>query len=476
MVADTFSALLGLLEQGTGNNNNTWGALLNTGVMDKVDLAIAGVASYAVTGGTLDLSGTPPPAGPSGAIQSSLVFSGTLTSNQIVKVPNLTKWWMMKDNTGGAFTVSIQTPSGAPVALPRQGTIQNNWVQVFCDGANNIYVSPYNGITALMPNGSISAPSYTWANETNSGWYRAASGDFRFSDQGTDLIQFASPTLSPPGGAVNILASQLLLQGVQIVPAGVIAPYGGIAQPTGWLLCAGEGVSRATFAALFNALTITATANTHTNTTVDNISVDLRGLGVSGAIVEGSGIPAGTALTITGPTTGTLSNPSLSSLTGTTIRLLPYGQGDASSTFNIPDLRGRAVFGRDDMVGTPAPDRIVVNNGKLLGVFGGEEVHTLTNAEIPPHTHAVFLNDPGHNHTIPVSGFIGTFASNTGGQGALTSGTTTGTNTTGITVRDTTGGGGTANQTATAGGATPPGNGAHNTMPPFQICNYIIKT
>ena len=38
------------------------------------------------------------------------------------------------------------------------------------------------------------------------------------------------------------------------IPAGVTLPFAGSAAPSGWLLCAGQAVSRTTFAALFAAI------------------------------------------------------------------------------------------------------------------------------------------------------------------------------------------------------------------------------
>lgn len=55
-----------------------------------------------------------------------------------------------------------------------------------------------------------------------------------------------------------------------------------------------------------------------------------------------------------------------------------YGTGDGSTTFNIPDLRGRVVAGKDDMGGTSA-DRLTSAGGGLdgdvLGGAGGGEIH-----------------------------------------------------------------------------------------------------
>ena len=63
MAADTFSNFLGMTLQATGNNNNAWGATLNGSALVPLERAIAGNISHAVAGGTLDLSGTPPPNG-----------------------------------------------------------------------------------------------------------------------------------------------------------------------------------------------------------------------------------------------------------------------------------------------------------------------------------------------------------------------------------------------------------------------------
>lgn len=56
-----------------------------------------------------------------------------------------------------------------------------------------------------------------------------------------------------------------------------------------------------------------------------------------------------------------------------------YGTGDGSTTFNVPDLRGRASFGKDNMGGTPA-NRITVAGGNfdgtVLGGSGGAQNNT----------------------------------------------------------------------------------------------------
>lgn len=57
-----------------------------------------------------------------------------------------------------------------------------------------------------------------------------------------------------------------------------------------------------------------------------------------------------------------------------------YGEGDGSTTFNIPDLSGRVVIG--------------VSNSHALGTTGGSENVTLTADQMPSHSHEV----PQHGH------------------------------------------------------------------------------
>lgn len=67
-----------------------------------------------------------------------------------------------------------------------------------------------------------------------------------------------------------------------------------------------------------------------------------------------------------------------------------YGVGDGTTTFNLPDLRGRVVAGQDDMGGTSSNRLTAVTgsvDGDTLGAVGGTETHTLTEAQMPSHYH-----------------------------------------------------------------------------------------
>jgi len=69
----------------------------------------------------------------------------------------------------------------------------------------------------------------------------------------------------------------------------------------------------------------------------------------------------------------------------------PWGQGDGATTFNVPDLRGRAPIGAGQGGGLTS---------RVLAQIGGSELHTLTISEMPNHGHGLNWQDNGHNHNI----------------------------------------------------------------------------
>lgn len=82
-------------------------------------------------------------------------------------------------------------------------------------------------------------------------------------------------------------------------------------------------------------------------------------------------------------------------LVGTT-----FGAGDGSSTFNVPDLRGRFVAGNDGMGGFPAnriTNAVAGFNATIHGAVGGSEGTTLTLSNLP-------------NVTLTVTGNVSTSA------------------------------------------------------------------
>jgi microcystin-dependent protein len=151
-----------------------------------------------------------------------------------------------------------------------------------------------------------------------------------------------------------------------------------------------------------------------------------------------------------------------------------YGAGDGSTTFNLPDKTGR-VSAMQEASASRLTSGYFGGNSTLLGATGGTESHTLITAEIPSHLHAVFAGTETHTHAITGGvngGSSSAAASPTAGASFPnpTTAITIAAAATGLTVRDTAGGGGTANQTAQTGG----GN-AHAIVQPTIVCNYILR-
>lgn len=129
------------------------------------------------------------------------------------------------------------------------------------------------------------------------------------------------------------------------VPPGVTVPTAAITAAPGWLFCFGQALSRTTYADLFNAITAVVTGSLNSTTAVSSVSADLTQFGLVGAKVEGTGIPANTTIAAITATTITLSQAAMATASGVSIRILPHGNGDGSTTFNVPDMRSRVPGG-----------------------------------------------------------------------------------------------------------------------------------
>ena len=114
----------------------------------------------------------------------------------------------------------------------------------------------------------------------------------------------------------------------------------------------------------------------------------------------------------------------LFSIIGTT-----YGVGDGSTTFNLPNLKGRVAVGKDS----------TQTEFDSLGETGGEKTHTLTVDEMPSHDHGI--------------GLVGI------GSGPY-----------GYNVSSLSIGSSQSEKTSVTGSGQ-----AHNILQPYQVTNYIIK-
>lgn len=112
----------------------------------------------------------------------------------------------------GAFKVADGTAPAPGLAWTlesntgwyRAGTNDIRMVVGGVEVAKYTPLGPINTLPQLLPNGSESDPSISWASEADSGWYRAASGDFRFTVGGDDVLQITADGMQLLGSAVYL--------------------------------------------------------------------------------------------------------------------------------------------------------------------------------------------------------------------------------------------------------------------------------
>lgn len=204
-----------------------------------------------------------------------------------------------------------------------------------------------------------------------------------------------------------------------------------------------------------------------------NATSDFFQLAAPGA----SGIPSGSVLDFAGSaapigwvfcdgsTFNSVSDPTFANLfllIGTT-----FG-GTGAADFDVPDLRGRAAIGLDNLGGVSA-NRIVNTQADSLGGSAGAETQALALANLASHTHT----GPNHthagpNHTHTIASALGT-AVGGGAAGAMRTATVTSSFNTGA-ASGTTGAAGTG-----ATGATGSGTAFDKTQPWIAMVKIIKK-
>ena len=355
-MASTYTSNLRLTKQGDGDNPNTWGQVLNDGVISLVDDAVAGYTTVSI-GSTVSVTLTNNQGSGDQSRSAILELTGSIGGTHtsiFVLIPNNSKSYVIRNsvsNNNSSDAIILRVAGNTGVTIPPSSN-----TFVITNGTSVYNVAPATFGSAITVAG-------------------AATFESTVTVSGAATFQSTVTVKGDVHVSSKVCASAFYGDGLNIsglLPPGVIVPYGVSAAPTGFLLCNGQAVSRSTYSALF-------------------------------AIVS--------AL---------------------------YGEGNGSSTFNVPDLRGRFIAGWD--AGTEVLTAVTAGMivGSPIATVGGTQAVQLTVDQIPDHEHTYTR-----------------YATKEGGNE---------------------GGGGVWMNDSTVSTGGKGGDGSHSNIPPAMILNFIIKT
>jgi len=440
-MGSTYTDNGGIEKIGLGEQAGAWGTTTNNN-FDIIDRLVNGVGDITLSGTTHTL--TTSDGSLSEGMYKVLVLGGSPSGTNTITISpnNADKLYFVKNGT--SETATFTQGSGSNVSI-----LAGNGAIIFADGAGS--GAAVTDLTSLLSVKSL-APSSGDITLDAAGDIDldAGGGDVKISDDGTEILRITNSSsdviIRPVVDEKDIIFQQR--DGTEVAR---IEDNGTFNVVTGKLAINATAITST--AAELNLLDGgTSVGSSITIADTDGVVVNDGGTMKSvpasdfkeyimptGAVLPyaGSSAPTGFLLCY-GQAISRSTYADLFSAISTT-----YGTGDGSSTFNVPDLRGRVAAGQDDMGGSSAnrlTDQTGGLNGDTLGDTGGSETHTLTTAQMPAHTHTVAAQQQ-------VSGD----STNRGGSGQL---------------------GAAATITSSSTG----GDGAHNNVQPTIILNYIIRT
>lgn len=409
----------GLAQPTYNSETNTWGTTSLNNNFGYLDQALGGSTLLNATGlgnTTVTLSQTQ-------CRPATLAISGTPGGIVTYEVAaGIGGQWVVRNGVGDGYAIRLQSASGGTYVSVSAG----DNLEASCDGSasgmvrNTTAVANAAGSTTQVQFNSSGAMAGS-ANLTFNGTTLAVagltnSGNTVLGDAGGDALTINSNAMAIPN-TLNVGSNTLYLS-----PSGTQVGIGTTTVGSNMLTVAGTVAS-------------TAGGFVFPDSTTQTTAVTAPA--ASMMVFAGASAPSGWLLCF-GQAISRTTYATLFSAISTT-----YGIGDGTTTFNLPDMRGRVAAGADNMGGSAAgrlTSTTMSPDGNTLSATGGTQTHTLITAEMPSHTHALSDAYPGVNTG-------GSWQQNGGAYGGP------------IYSIGSTGGG-----------------GAHLNVQPTLVLNYIIKT
>lgn len=258
----------------------------------------------------------------------------------------------MPRNGSGTHSIPNSFSSGTTIS---SSAVNANFTDIGSEITGSLPRDGQAGMTGQFQaaNGTLAAPGISFGSDTNTGIYRKSGDTMGVVSGGTEVATIGST------GIVDVNANVVVG-----LPPGMMMQYVGTTAPTGWVRGNGRTIGNAS-----------SSATERANADTENLYAVLWNSYADAqcAVSTGRGISAAA----------------------------DYA---ANKTIALPDLRGRAFFGLDDM-GNSAASRIT-NAGSAIvgttnGASGGAQTATLAQTDLPNATlTATTSSDGDHTHLL----------------------------------------------------------------------------
>lgn len=170
---------------------------------------------------------------------------------------------------------------------------------------------------------------------------------------------------------------------------GTIKPWAGMTAPNQYAFTYGQEVSRTTYSALYTAITSSQSVFCNSGSPTLNGLTDTTNFWI-GMSVEVSCVAAGFSTIVSKTSSTVVLAANANATTNTTAIFYPWGRGNGTTTFNLPDLRGVIPAGNNNMGGVASANLTTTyfgaTNPNSAGALGGSQSKTLIASDIPSIT------------------------------------------------------------------------------------------